>query len=517
MCSGGPGVATATRTACAPPQSRSEGVHVGPLPRIARMIRISAWRHGAFGGLIALTGLAASAQTAALSAAAGDDDARVVLRAAPAAASSPPLLDATAALPSAPVSPSAQRLYELARGQLVQVRTLLKGQDSQASVGSGFFVSDDGLIVTNYHVVSQLALQPERFRLVYTRVDGREGHLELLGFDAVHDLALVKASPPGAGRAGAVAEVPGEPLAFRPASEPLAQGERIYSLGNPLDVGFAVLEGTYNGLVERSFYPSIFFGGALNSGMSGGPALDERGRVVGINVATRRDGQQVSFLVPAAFAQALLERSRAAEPITAPVYPELTAQLFAHQEAVTQRFVRQPWRSAGHADYRIPVPQEDFMRCWGRSTPADTRGLEFERSDCEMDTQVFVSGALATGTLGVRHEAYDGRKLGSLRFAQRYSASFRNESFGRRNTREYTAPQCHERFIEQAGLPLRAVLCMSAYKRLAGLYDLSVLVATLDQSTVGVQGRIDARGVSFDNAMRLAEHYLSGYALRQTP
>ena len=58
-------------------------------------------------------------------------------------------------------------------------------------------------------------------------------------------------------------------LAFRGADRPLARGERIYSLGNPLDIGFAVTEGTYNGLVQRSFYPRIFFGGALNPGMGG--------------------------------------------------------------------------------------------------------------------------------------------------------------------------------------------------------------------------------------------------------
>ncbi|WP_428420538.1 S1C family serine protease [Methylibium sp.] len=471
------------------------------------MTRPRAWRQRALELLFALASGAACAQPAAPASAASP-------------ASAPAAASPSAAAAPLPVSPSAQRLYERARGQLLQVRTLLKGQDSQASVGSGFFVSNDGLIVTNYHVVSQAALQPERYRLTYNRVDGREGALQLLGFDAIHDLALVKALPPTgpAKKNGAAAvDAPGEPLAFRPAAETLAQGERIYSLGNPLDVGFAVLEGNYNGLVERSFYPSIFFGGALNAGMSGGPALDEQGRVVGINVATRRDGQQVSFLVPAPFAQALVERARTAAPITTPVYPLLTAQLLTHQDAVTQRFIQQPWRSAGHPHYLIPVPQEDFMRCWGRSTAADTKGIEFERSDCEMDTQIFVSGGMLTGSLGVRHEAYDGRKIGWLRFTERYGASFRNESFGRRNPKEYTAPQCRERFVDHEGLPLRAVLCLSAYKRLAGLYDLSVLVATLDQATAGAQGRLDARGVSFDNAMKLAAHYLQGYGLKGAP
>ena len=59
----------------------------------------------------------------------------------------------------------------------------------------------------------------------------------------------------------------------------VAQGERIYSLGNPLDVGFAVIEGTFNGLVDRSFYPTIFFAGSLNPGVSGGPTMDQEGRV----------------------------------------------------------------------------------------------------------------------------------------------------------------------------------------------------------------------------------------------
>ena len=58
---------------------------------------------------------------------------------------------------------------------------------------------------------------------------------------------------------------------------------------------------------------------------------------------------------------------------------------------------------------------------------------------------------------------------------------------------------------------LRAVVCLRAYKKLPQLYDLSVLVATLDQPAGGVQGRFDAQGVSFANAQRLTRHYLEAY------
>src|SRR4026209_1160177 len=127
-----------------------------------------------------------------------------------------------------------------------------------------------------------------------------------------------------------------------------------------------------------------------------------------------------------------------------------------------------------------------------------------------MESGGCVSHRLPAGWIVVRHEAYDGRKLGTLRFANRYSDSFANESFGAR-TQDRTAPQCHERYVDAHGLPLRAVLCMSAYKKLPDLYDVSVLAATVDESQSGVQGRFDAYGVSFKNAMKLSLHYLGGF------
>ncbi|WP_374592512.1 serine protease [Aquabacterium sp.] len=434
-------------------------------------------------------------------------------QAVPSAASSPTTAPVAASAPAgaasaAPVvSASAQRLYEQARHQLVQVRTLLRGQDSQSSVGSGFFVGAEGLIITNYHVVSQVALQPQRYRLTYAGVDGRQGALDLLAFDAAHDVAVVRPVEP--------VKPAIQGLAFRPRQTPPDKGERIYSLGNPLDVGFAVVEGTYNGLAERGFYPTIFFSGSLNPGMSGGPALDGSGQVMGVNVATRLDGQQVSFLVPAEFAENLVARARSAKPIREAAYPELTRQLLAHQEGLTARFMAQTWRSAGHPRYKIPVPQETFMRCWGSSTPPDAKGLEYERSDCAMNQSLFVTGGMDTGNLSVRHETYDGRKLGTWRFARQYSQSFRNEFFS--GGRQRTAAQCSERFVDRDGLPLRAVVCLNAYKKLPGLYDVGVLVATLDAKTSGAQGRFDARGVSFDNALKLADFYLKGYGWTQAP
>ncbi len=456
----------------------------------------------------ALFGLAFAAL--ALSAHAASPPGAAAVETAPAAAA------AAASAPEATITGAGQRIYERTRPRLLQVRTLLRTQDSQSSVGSGFLIDEGAHLITNYHVVSQFALQPKRHRLVYATVDGKQGALQLLAFDVVHDLALLKPvdAAPLAGR-GAVE--------LRPQNDPLPRGARIFSMGNPLDVGFAVAEGNYNGPVERSFLPTLFFGGSLSGGMSGGPALDDQGRLVGVNVAARRDGEQVSFLVPADPVRALIARGRGGAPVTEPAWPEVTRQLMQHEATLAERFIAQPWRHAGHPVYSIPVPQETWMRCWGQGTSQATRGLQFERSDCEMDSRIFVSGPLLTGYITVRHEAYDGSRIGMLRFMQRYSASFGNEFVGQ-DDRFRTAGQCVERSVTSAArdgsskaapgptLPLRAVICLRAYKKLEGLHDMMVLVATLDGKTTGVQGRLDAHGISLASAQRLAQHYLDGFA-----
>jgi len=423
--------------------------------------------------------------------------------AGPPAAAVPPPAAASAPPAAASVSATARRVYEDSRAQLLQIRTLLKTQDSQASVGSGFLVSEDGHVLTNYHVISQFALEPDRYRLRYATTEGQEGQLELLDFDARRDLALLRAAPGALQGRGA--------LRFRPADRPLSKGDRIYSMGNPHDVAFAVVEGNFNGLVERSFDPLIYYSGSINSGMSGGPVVDEHGEVVGVNVSAMFFAQQMSFLVPGEFASKLFERSRNAKPLNAPAWPRLREQLFSYQEELSSRFIAQPWGSAGHARYQLPVPQELFMRCWGRGTSADTKGLEFQRSQCRMEHAVFVSGDMQTGYLSMSHEAYDGDKLGPIRFAKQYSGSFRNERLGR-DDKDRTAPFCKEEFVERDGLPLRAVACLRAYRKLKGLHDLSVIVTTVDASTEGALGRFDARGVSFDNALKLTAHYLEGFA-----
>ena len=404
---------------------------------------------------------------------------------------------------------AAQGMWTNARTKLLRIRIVPIGQTSQASVGSGFFVSNDGLLISNFHVISLVALKPDRYQALYETPSGEKGELSLLGIDVINDVALLRI------KNGPLSSKANDMLSFRTTSgagSALQRGERIFSLGNPLDVGFAVVEGTYNGLVERSFTPRLFFSGAINGGMSGGPALDAQGNVVGINVAKRLDGEQVSFLVPFEYAQKLMVASSQAKPITTPLYNTITLQLTQYQQQLTDRFLATPWKPQVNAGVSIPIPSDDFLRCWGRREQMESKAFQFSRTDCRMDSSVF-TGEGNLGMISTTHESYDGSKLGPMRFLDRYTKSFENENFFS-GIRPSTQPQCRQTSLQNKGSPrMEAVLCLSAYKRFKGLYSVSMLVVTQEGQITGTLGRLNATGVSFDNAMKLAQHFADGFKL----
>src|SRR5829696_4736637 len=253
-------------------------------------------------------------------------------------------VDLVCAQPTAPPSPptaaaepklqepsrDASRIYANGKPSLFQVRILTATGRSQAAAGSGFVVSRDGLAITNYHVVAKLVVDPSRYVAEAVSTAGERDDLTVLKIDVLHDLALVRINkrrdwPP-----------------LRISSRPLIQGERLYSLGNPLDLGFAISEGSFNGLISRPYYPQILFSGAINSGMSGGPAVDEAGDVIGVNVSKRLDGEQISFLVPAEFVTTLIEQGKAVtvQPTQQEFRSEIGRQLLTHQTLMADQLFK---------------------------------------------------------------------------------------------------------------------------------------------------------------------------------
>ncbi|WP_342117639.1 S1 family peptidase [Pseudoduganella sp. OTU4001] len=395
-------------------------------------------------------------------------------------------------------SSTAQKLYSAAKADLLQVRSLLKSGRTQSSVGSGFLVGTSNLVLTNYHVVSQFALDPDTYTGEWVDTEGQRGSIELLAVDVLHDLAVVRVNRYGTGYF----------KLDKPAR--LTQGQYLYSLGNPLDLGFAISEGAYNGVIARSFYEQLMFTGPINAGMSGGPSVTVDGEVAGVNVSKRLDGELVSFLVPAKYAQELLKKvapdAKPPKDFTAVV----AQQLLAHQAAMVDQLLAKPLTAKAMGPYSVPVRESEQMRCWGRSNDRDSFSVEL--TNCAMESSLFVSSSLQTGQVQIQHQYMKSTGLDEVRFAVLSSASFRNEAFGSHKDKRLTGPICTEQFVKNSSLPMRAVMCVRAYRKFDGLYDFALLTSSTDEGKMNLQSRLDARGVSYENGMRASRAFLDSLA-----
>src|SRR5712692_6038902 len=164
--------------------------------------------------------------------------------------------------------------------------------------GSGFIIDADGSILTNYHVVDRAE------RITVKLSDGRTLRAHLIGADPDTDIALIKVD----GQSG----LPVAPLGD---SSTLRMGEWVCAIGNPLGYEHSVTVGVVSFLGRKLFDASldnyIQTDAAINFGNSGGPLINSRGEVIGINAAISSRASSIGFAVPINGAIAILPQLRA--------------------------------------------------------------------------------------------------------------------------------------------------------------------------------------------------------------
>ena len=168
----------------------------------------------------------------------------------------------------------------------LQVREVPQGS------GSGFIWSQDGIVVTNYHVIEKATSA----KIVLN--DGREFDAKLVGISPNHDLAVLKFDAQGE-------ELPVLPLG---SSENLNVGQDVFAIGNPFGLDQTLTTGIISALnreiKSRSGVPIdgvIQTDAAINPGNSGGPLINSRGKLIGINtmiVSTSGSSAGIGFAVP---------------------------------------------------------------------------------------------------------------------------------------------------------------------------------------------------------------------------
>jgi len=169
-----------------------------------------------------------------------------------------------------------------------------KTQEIKRNIGSGFIISQDGLIITNRHVV-----EDEEATYTILTNDKKKFNVAKIYRDPLNDLAILKINSSGL-----------KPLQFGDSSI-LKLGQLAIAIGTPLEeftntVTVGIVSGLGRGITTGSPFEGyvekldnvIQTDAAINPGNSGGPLLDSNGNVIGINTAIAQEGQNIGFAIP---------------------------------------------------------------------------------------------------------------------------------------------------------------------------------------------------------------------------
>lgn len=392
-------------------------------------------------------------------------------------------------------SDRAGELYTQYQDQIVQIRVIELKSAKKSALGSGFSVSAKGQFATNFHVISEVVLDPKKFRLEYLDKKGTAHPLKVQAIDIIHDLAIVAADS---------VSLP----FFELRQEPLYKGTRIYSVGNPFDLGMTIIEGTYNGLVENTLYDQILFSGSLNPGMSGGPAIDGQGKLLGVNVATT--GNELSFLVPVSFLKVLLDS------VTAPAFAtpadftsHITQQLLQNQDTLMSRLMTVEWKLDTLGHILIPREMSGILHCWGESEQDSSDAYSTTSVNCQSHENIELGSGLTTGKIEYDYQWYESKGMNKYRFYHLLQTHFKaipRPNFG--NKEDFTDPRSTTEFVTLAGQRWKVVMCVWGYKKYPGLNDISLKMVMVSRNRESLNVEIQLAGITKERALAFVNKFM---------
>jgi len=206
-------------------------------------------------------------------------------------------------------------------------------QYQEVGAGSGFIVSTDGLVLTNKHVV-----QDSQADYTVLTNDGKKYTAKVLALDPVQDLAIIKIQSNGKTFTPVTL---GDSSGIQIGQSAIAIGNALGQFSNTVSVGVVSgLQRTISASDQVGSFSETLEGiiqtdAAINAGNSGGPLLNLKGEVIGINTATAQGAQSIGFALPINMAKKDINQVAKTNKI---IYPFLGVRYVAVDENVKQKY-----------------------------------------------------------------------------------------------------------------------------------------------------------------------------------
>lgn len=355
-----------------------------------------------------------------------------------------------------------EQYYDL----IYQIKVGAKKAGGKSSIGSGFQISESGLLITNYHVISSYVQFPDKNQITYESRTGEVGPLTLVEFDVINDIALLQHPKPSK-------------RFLNLSTTPLNKGDPIFSLGNPGDYGIKLVKGPNNGMADHRYDELILFSASINGGMSGGPALDQFGDVVGVNVSSA--GGQLSFLVPVSKVTALIDQVDVVQE--SDFQGEITKQIKDWQRKRIGELIDSDWLVEPFTDKQLFGQIRSDFQCWGGTNEDDNERRSNRISKrCATGNVVYLDSDLDTGNIIIWFKELESIDLNAMQFSQTIDLGmYGSNQSSFENASNY---ECHTDFInreegEQNDEYSVISNCVRRLKKLDGLYDSLMRIDTI--------------------------------------
>jgi hypothetical protein len=397
--------------------------------------------------------------------------------------------------------PAGERTYDRLKPSLFTIEVHSGNQGAKSSLGSGYLVSDAGHVVTNYHVVGSYVEEPDRYSIRVRNATG-ERPARLLAFDLVNDLALLEVDG---------AEAPPLPLAETLPSP----GAAIVAFGNPQGLGLSLIEGIFNGFAEKGLVDRMLLSMPLNSGMSGGPILNEAGEVIGTNVSIMWLSNSLSFGVPVTGVRPLLDAAPL-ETTKSGLLEETRRQLRELEKATVTRLVEgfdegldQPDVAIGGARSRRPP---DVFECWDDSDVHEKEGITRSWHQCNLQFTPAIEGVgpVASVELYVQHTRSEASAYGFYGTLEQQAARRSGVMPVAPENEVRSPPHCVAGRVSMGSSVWKVNTCINAYVEHPGFSDLEILALSVSRPREATLVSLQMKGFRLESFEALARRFLEG-------
>lgn len=240
--------------------------------------------------------------------------------------------------------------------------------------------------------------------------------------------------------------------------------------------------------------------------MSGGPALDNQGRVIGVNVSTA--GNDLSFLVPVRYlAKLIKDIKRTEEPVN--FIERIENQLFKNQSVYMNDLLDNEWKSMTLGQVDLPAELQSYFKCWGKTDDDEEQLYVHSYSACASPDSIYISSDFNTGNIDFRYDWYDANKLNMFQFYSRYSHEFSDTFSTNRATKDDVSNyKCNTGFVSLDDKVWKIAFCARNYKKFNSLYDMSLTMAQVSEYDRGMIVNLNATGIDRDIMMKFSKRFM---------